>query len=50
MGGTDVQLHSFLTSAIDAGAWPASRQKAGWATEPVWTLRTRERFCAAAEI
>ena len=50
IGGADVQLHSFLNSAIDGGAWTAIRQEGGWATEPVWTLWTREISRAAVEI
>jgi len=46
----EVQLNSFLTSALEGGVWSASRpgrlyphkdplpivQEAGWAPEPVW--------------
>jgi hypothetical protein len=50
--GVEVQLHEFLTSALDGGEWSASdpgrfipRERApdthwteaGWAPEPVWT-------------
>jgi hypothetical protein len=49
-GGLEVQLHSFLTSALDGGEWSMPRpsritptkesqapivQEAGWAREPV---------------
>jgi hypothetical protein len=48
--GTEVQLHEYLTSALDGGEWSASHsgrftpgekatvpteQEAGWAPEPV---------------
>jgi hypothetical protein len=48
----EVQLHAFLTSALNGGEWSGSRpgrfapgenlqvpigQEDGWATEPVWT-------------
>jgi hypothetical protein len=51
--------YSFSTSALDGGQWSASRhdralapgkglpvplvQDAGWALEPVWTLRLEEK-------
>jgi hypothetical protein len=52
--------YSFSTSALDGGKWSASRpgcaltpgkgppvpivQEAGWAPEPVWTLRLGEKI------
>jgi hypothetical protein len=55
---------SFLTSALDGGEWSASRrgralapgkvppvpivQEAGWAQEPVWTQRLKEKSLAFA--
>jgi hypothetical protein len=55
--------YSFVTSALEAGEWSASRpcgalpegkkapvptvQEAGWATEPVWTQRVEERSSAS---
>jgi hypothetical protein len=50
-GGVEVQLYSFLTSALGRGGWSAPRpghftpgkepvpfvQEAGWAPGPVWT-------------
>jgi hypothetical protein len=54
----------FLTSAIDGGEWLASRlgrftakgeialapigSEAGWARDPVWTLRSRKKTLALA--
>jgi hypothetical protein len=54
--------YSFSTSALDGGDWSASRpgrvlppgkafpvpigQEAGWASEPVWTLRLEEKCIA----
>jgi hypothetical protein len=52
----EVQLHSFLTSALDGGECLASRldrftpipnqQEAGWAPEPVATFWRREKSLA----
>jgi hypothetical protein len=50
-GGVELQLYSFLTSALGGGGWPAPRpgrfaagkdpvptvQEAEWAPGPVWT-------------
>ena len=53
----EVCHHSFLTSALDAGEWSASRpglftprneQEAGWAPDPVWTLSGTRKFLAPA--
>jgi hypothetical protein len=56
--------YSFTTSALDGGEWSASRpgralppgkgppvptvQEAGWAPEPVWTQRLKEKASAPA--
>jgi hypothetical protein len=62
LGGEEYSSYSFSTSALDGGEWSASRpgralapekgppvpivQEAGWAPEPVWTQRTKEKiFC-----
>jgi hypothetical protein len=58
-GVVEVQIHSFLTSALEGGERSASRpgralppgkeppvpivQEAGWAPEPVWTQRLEEK-------
>jgi hypothetical protein len=57
--------YSFTTSTLDWGEWSASRpgrslppgkgppvpigQEAGWAPEPVWTLRLEEKSFVPAE-
>ena len=45
MGGADVQFHSFLTSAIDGGKRPASRQEAGWARACLRVVDKRQISC-----
>jgi hypothetical protein len=55
----EVQLHSFLTPALDGGEWSPSRpgqfypregtqvhieRKAAWAPLPVWSLSRREKI------
>jgi hypothetical protein len=59
-GGVDVQIHVFLTSALDGGEWSASSpwrftcgekppvptgQEAGWGPEQVWTKWRGEKPC-----
>jgi hypothetical protein len=60
-GGTDVQIHIFLTSALAGGEWSASYsgrftpgertppvpigQEFGWTPESVWTMWRRENSC-----
>jgi len=50
----EVQLHTFLTSALDGGEWSASSpeercpqhplyRKAVWAPEPVWNRAVENR-------
>jgi hypothetical protein len=62
LGGRRYSFYSFLTSALDGGEWSASRpdralppgkgppvpigQEAGWASEPVWTQRLKEKSSA----
>jgi hypothetical protein len=64
LGETKYSSYSFLTSALDAGEWSASRpsrtlapgkgalvpivQESGWAPEPVWTQRLEEKSFASA--
>jgi hypothetical protein len=56
-GEREYSSYSFTTSALDGGEWSASRpgralppvpigQEAGWAQEPVWTLRIEEKSFA----
>jgi hypothetical protein len=55
----EVYLHAFLTSTLFEGEWSASRpggfnprkrpavsieKEAGWAQEPVWKQRKREKY------
>jgi hypothetical protein len=62
--GVEVQLHSFLTSALDGSEWSASQPGrfppgksptlpigygTGWAIEPVWTRWQRKKFPTHAE-
>jgi hypothetical protein len=59
--GVELQLHAFLTSALNGSEWSASRpatlhpgkeplvpigQETGWAPEPVWTRWWIEKFPA----
>jgi hypothetical protein len=62
--GEEYRSYSFSTSALDGGEWLASRpgrallpgkgppvpivQEAGWAPEPVWTQRLKEKSFASA--
>jgi hypothetical protein len=63
MGERRYSSCSYLTSALDGGEWSASRlsrdlppgkgppvpigPEAGWAPEPVWTLRLEEKSSAS---
>jgi hypothetical protein len=62
LGDRRYSSYCFLTSALEGGEWSASRpgralaadkeppvpivQEAGWAPEPVWTQRLKEKSCA----
>jgi hypothetical protein len=55
--GVELELHSFLTSALHRGEWSASRPKeiaaesigykVGWTPDPVWRMYGREKSLAA---
>lgn len=62
-GGVEVYIHSFLTSAVRGGEWPASRpghftpgesllftdQESGWASEAAQILWRRTEYLAVAK-
>jgi hypothetical protein len=69
LGGEEYSSYSFSTSALDGDEWAASRpvralaqgkgppvpivQEAGWAPEPVWTKRIKEksfRLCRGSNL
>jgi hypothetical protein len=63
LAGESYSSYSFTTSAVDGGEWSASSpglalppvkglpvptvQEAGWAPEPVWTQRVKEKSLAS---
>jgi hypothetical protein len=62
VGGIEVYLHSFRTLALYGGEWSTSgpgrfspgkehiQEKAGWASELLWTFRRRQKSNPFARI